>query len=96
MRCIVLIDAQYWIAILSKPVGVVCRKSNILFDYLQQRVKKQVGYCLRAVSLIECERIFLISLYAKNTHDILGITCPKNESLFHLAFLIIELHHYLW
>ncbi|KKH19216.1 hypothetical protein DU44_01215 [Methanosarcina mazei] len=32
----------------------------------------------------------------KNTHDILGITCPKNESLFHLAFLIIELHHYLW
>ncbi|QCR14957.1 hypothetical protein DKM28_01855 [Methanosarcina mazei] len=32
----------------------------------------------------------------KNTHDILGITCPKNESPFHLAFLIIELHHYLW
>ncbi|KKG55177.1 hypothetical protein [Methanosarcina mazei] len=30
----------------------------------------------------------------KNTHDILGITCPKNESLFHLAFLIIELHHF--
>ncbi|WP_221068811.1 hypothetical protein [Methanosarcina mazei] len=32
----------------------------------------------------------------KNTHDILGITCPKNENPFHLAFLIIELHHYLW
>ncbi|AAM30217.1 conserved protein [Methanosarcina mazei Go1] len=35
-------------------------------------------------------------LCTKNTHDILGITCPKNENPFHLAFLIIELHHYLW
>jgi membrane-bound metal-dependent hydrolase YbcI (DUF457 family) len=38
--------------------------------------------------------VIVIMGYLKNPHEILRITCPKDESPF-LTFFVILLHHYL-
>jgi hypothetical protein len=46
------------------------------------------------IFIFRFSNLVLLKIFLKNPHEILRITCPKDESPF-LTFFVILLHHYL-